>query len=563
MFSDIMMIDLLRRAILRQKGAVATTLVLSVLVYTLVSIPPILLGRFVDQAIGVSQMDYRLLVLIVVISVASLGFERLFSYVLTRFSSRLITEQYMQSVRNILVKERRLFEKVKIGEIIDLFSRFINGYEHVFTSLIATFAPSGLAVLILLGAVVYVSNVTVLAAIVAAQAVLFLLLLYFLRRYSHALKHYTLSCYQLSDAWVEILGSNKIIQGEFSFSRAMRRLDHFISNMARTFVKKTLANDMVGSFVTFGQTLSLLIVILLLVYYLSLGAITMGSILTVVTLNYILHSHIRTIADFLVKARNFYAACHDFERISRARGYVREDGETMVRFDELTIQPITVTKGDRAIFTLESSMQWRRGEKICLLGLSGAGKTTFLSLLFNANIEFQEVVSVNGVPVAQIPSAHYQRMVRLSFQENEILSGQGYAEWFQREVDPERARQLLQSLHLPSDIVAGHRTLEPWSGNISGGEAKRLNVARLLMMPGDLNVIDEPTTGLNASLGRRTWEVIFQAVGERALLCATHDLTYVEYFDRVLIIDDGRVMADIPPSALEQNPHFAKIRDHL
>lgn len=47
------------------------------------------------------------------------------------------------------------------------------------------------------------------------------------------------------------------------------------------------------------------------------------------------------------------------------------------------------------------------------------------------------------------------------------------------------------------------------------------------------------------------------------MICAIHDLTYLEHFDRVLIIDDGKIVADTTPSDLEQNPHFHKIRDRL
>ena len=546
----------------REKGSVAKTLTLSLLVYALMSLPPILLGRLVDQTVLRTSVNYQFYFLIFAVALLSLGLERLFSSFLTDLSSRLIKDRYVGSVRDILEKERRLFETVKIGEIIDVFSRFISGYEGVIIALLSALIPSMLAVMILLGAVFIVSNAMVLLTVASVQVVVFYMLLWFLRRYATSLKQYTISCYQLSDAWVELLGNNKVIQSEFSFDYALRRLNDSVSRMADYFIRKSVAHDKVKSFVSFGQTLSLLMIVIILVFYLRNNVITVGTIITVIALNSLLSSHMRVISDFMVTMRNFANASNDFLKIQQAHRYLQH-GKRVPHIDTLCLKPLDVVKNGATILTLENEFTVHRGERICVLGLSGAGKTTFLSLFFNAHRNYQDKVHVNGIPVTQIDSANYQALVRISFQENELLSGQGYVEWFQREVDKTRAEQLLARLYMPHDIVTGERRLEPWSSNISGGEAKRLNIARLLIAPGDVNVLDEPTAGLNVSLSKRMWELIFSCLRDRAILCATQDLTYLQHFDRVLIIDDGKVAADIPPSQLEENPFFLKIRDQL
>ena len=339
--------NLLLHVVSQQRTAIAKTLFLSLLVYSLVSVPPILLGRLVDRTIQETTVSYLFYLTVFAVAFSSLGLERLFSRFLTIFSSRLIKEQYMASVNEILKKERKLFEKIKIGEIIDLFSRFIAGYENVFTALISSFSPSILAVLILLIAILYVSNIFVLATIIAIQAILFCSLLYFLHRYSNAVKQYTLSCYQLSDEWVEILGNNKIIQGEFSFDQAMERLGHYVSKMAEKFIDKSLSRDMVRSFVNFGQTLSLLIVIVVLVYYLKHALVSIGSIVTVIALNSVLHAHMRGISDFLVDVRNFRNSYNDFQKIKQVKGYLKSQKKQVPQIENLKY--ITVSEKWREV----------------------------------------------------------------------------------------------------------------------------------------------------------------------------------------------------------------------
>ena len=180
---------------------------------------------------------------------------------------------------------------------------------------------------------------------------------------------------------MEILGNNKIIQGEFSFDQAMERLGHYVSKMAEKFIDKSLSRDMVRSFVNFGQTLSLLIVIVVLVYYLKHALVSIGSIVTVIALNSVLHAHMRGISDFLVDVRNFRNSYNDFQKIKQVKGYLKSQKKQVPQIENLRIKPITIVKGNNNILTLEKEFTLKRGEKICVLGLSGAGKTTLFHLI--------------------------------------------------------------------------------------------------------------------------------------------------------------------------------------
>lgn len=549
--------------LLKRKAEVIRVIFFSIFVYSLVSIPPIFLGKLVDEAIKNKELKISLFFLIIGIAVLALIIERIFWYYLTRFSSKLIHNQYMASVEDILKKERQLFQKTKIGEIIDLFSRYINEYEKIFTSFISSFIPSILAILIILAAVFYISNGTIFFVTLLVQLCIFLVSFYFFKLYSEALKKHTKSCYELSDEWVELLGNNKIIQNEFSFSMALQRLEKVVGTMAANFVKRSRSQSLVASFINFGQSLSVLIIIWALLFFLKNESVTLGSILTVVALNGILGSHFRIVSEFLLSSKNFSCYHQDYQKIFQAKTYLNTRHNKIEDFKKITIKPSDIIKSGKKILHLEKEFNIYKGEKICVLGLSGAGKSTFLSYFFNSNLEYQNLVFVNDCPVSDINSEDYQKCVRICFQENELLSGQGYNSWFQREVDSKKAENLLRQLHFPDDIVSGERYIEPWSGNISGGEAKRLNVIRLLLQPGEVNILDEPTTGLNVSLSKKTWDVIFDVLANKTLICATHDLNYVHNFHKVIIVDEGKIVADVLPSELEGNSFFIKIKDKL
>lgn len=87
--------------------------------------------------------------------------------------------------------------------------------------------------------------------------------------------------------------------------------------------------------------------------------------------------------------------------------------------------------------------------------------------------------------------------------------------------------------------------------NISGGEAKRLSLLRLINRPGDFNLFDEPTASLDQETGVRVWEILFTHFQHKGLICATHDLAALPFFDRVIVMKQGSVIADGVWSDLE------------
>ena len=105
----------------------------------------------------------------------------------------------------------------------------------------------------------------------------------------------------------------------------------------------------------------------------------------------------------------------------------------------------------------------------------------------------------------------------------------------------------------PFDLVPeGHQTkLGDGGGLVSGGEGQRVRLARAFMRPNvSLALMDEPFRGLGrqqrADLLRRARELWSGAT----LLCITHDVSETEGFDRVLVMEEGRLVEDGPPAKL-------------
>jgi polar amino acid transport system ATP-binding protein len=209
-----------------------------------------------------------------------------------------------------------------------------------------------------------------------------------------------------------------------------------------------------------------------------------------------------------------------------------------------------------------------RGQFVALMGLSGSGKTTVLRATaalegFQAGrIEVEGFLLAPGPVPPESRLQALRRKVGMVFQshalfehltalENVVLApvrALGHEAGEARE----RGQRLLDSLGVGSRAAAYPREL-------SGGEAQRVAIARALAVDPPLLLLDEPTASLDPARRGSLGEILKMLSGEgRGLLVATHDTDFARDFaDRVIILADGAVVEEGPPSLLERPTHPA------
>lgn len=215
------------------------------------------------------------------------------------------------------------------------------------------------------------------------------------------------------------------------------------------------------------------------------------------------------------------------------------------------------------------------GSITALIGPNGAGKTT----LFNAVTGFQRVDSgaarLGGEEILHLPAYAIARrgMVR-TFQitralaampviDNMMLAAHdqpgerfrnlilrpGAVRRHEREVRA-RAEDLLEVFDLGASAAA-------YAGTLSGGQRKLLELARALMTEPRLLLLDEPMAGINPTLGRRLLDHMHRLRRERGMtfLFVEHDMEVVmNHSDRVIVMAEGRVIAEGEPRQVRENP---------
>lgn len=194
----------------------------------------------------------------------------------------------------------------------------------------------------------------------------------------------------------------------------------------------------------------------------------------------------------------------------------------------------------------ELSFEILAGQKVAILGKTGSGKSTIFQLLVRNYDATSGQISLNFCNIADYPeSTLRERIVTLS-QRVHIFSStlKDNLKMGNPQASDDELFSVLNQVGLSH--LTEQEGLNLWLGEggrpLSGGEQRRLGLARLLLSPAEIVLLDEPTEGLDRETEQQILQLIFQHCENRTLLMITHRMSGLEKFDQVYRIDGGRIM---------------------
>ncbi|MDO5435423.1 MAG: amino acid ABC transporter ATP-binding protein [Clostridia bacterium] len=212
----------------------------------------------------------------------------------------------------------------------------------------------------------------------------------------------------------------------------------------------------------------------------------------------------------------------------------------------------------------------RKGEVVVIIGPSGSGKSTFLRCLNLLELPTGGRVLFEGTDITD-PSVninlHRQKMGMVFqhfnlFPNMTILKNMTLAPvkllGKTREEAEEKARNLLKRVNLADRADA-------YPNQLSGGQKQRIAIVRALCMEPEVMLFDEPTSALDPEMVGEVLDVMKQlARSGMTMVCVTHEMGFArEVADRVLFMDEGKIVEEGTPAEIFTAPQQPRTRDFL
>ncbi|MCJ2368675.1 heme ABC transporter ATP-binding protein/permease CydC [Aeromonas dhakensis] len=219
------------------------------------------------------------------------------------------------------------------------------------------------------------------------------------------------------------------------------------------------------------------------------------------------------------------------------------------------------------------TLQLQAGEKLALLGQTGCGKSTLMGLLTREWHPQAGKILLDGKPLTDYSEGALRASLSVVSQRVHLFADtlRGNLKLAAPHASDEQLVQVLTQVGLANLLEDdnGHSDsgLDAWLGDggrpLSGGERRRIGIARALLHDAPLWLLDEPTEGLDSQTEREIMELLFRLGADRTLLLISHRLLGLEQMDRIALMEEGQIRLCAPHQTLLTDDYYRSLHQRL
>ena len=214
-------------------------------------------------------------------------------------------------------------------------------------------------------------------------------------------------------------------------------------------------------------------------------------------------------------------------------------------------------KGSRYKSVENISFKIAAGEKIGIIGQTGAGKSTLLKLLMGLHTPDDGAIYLDSHDISTIHPVEVRQNIGVMMQEPFLFNGTLKENIeLSKPISKERMMEVIRSTGLEELVKKSGKGENLEVGergrNLSVGQRHLIALAQSIVNDPSILVLDEPTTGLDIGLEKKLVSHLKQIVHEKTLIVITHRYAALELVDRVIVLNEGKIVADGPKAAVLQ-----------
>ena len=471
------------------------------------------------------------------------------------YSMSWLGRQVIASLRHDLFKKflalpARFFDTNATGVLLSKLTYNTEQVSQSTTNSIKVLINDSVTVLGLLAWMLYINWLLTVLVLVVVPVIAWLTR-YVSRRFRRVSTRIQDSVGELTRTTEEVINGQRIVK-LYNAAEAERQrfqtANHYNQreNLKMAFTS-AVANPLIQLFAGIGLAL--------VIYVLTLEAVGVGrtvgdfaSFLTAVTL---LLPPLRRLTDVNAAMQRGIAAGHsifellDLEEEPRDKGLPLERVRGAIEFDS-----VNFAYSSRKSKALDNvSFRIEPGETLALIGRSGSGKSTLASLIPRFYDPDSGHILIDGHDIGEVRLADLRRQIAMVTQDvvlfnDSVAHNIGYG--VEGEASEEAIRKAARAAQILDDIEALPQGFETPIGEhgslLSGGQRQRIAIARALIKDAPILILDEATSALDSESEHRVQLALEELMRGRTSIVIAHRLSTVERADRILVLDEGRVI---------------------
>ncbi|MCG8426138.1 MAG: ATP-binding cassette domain-containing protein, partial [Chromatiales bacterium] len=203
---------------------------------------------------------------------------------------------------------------------------------------------------------------------------------------------------------------------------------------------------------------------------------------------------------------------------------------------------------ENALVLKEINLQLPMGRKIAVVGATGSGKSSLINLMLRFWNPSAGTISLGERPIETYSSEQlrsqfavvpqHPHLFHTTIRENLLLAKpDATAVELEEACQSAQLHEFIQALPDGYDTIVGETGLK-----LSGGQAKRIAIARALLKSAPILILDEPTEGIDAATEQALMNAVYDTMASRTLLLISHRMTGLEMMDEIIVMEKGEII---------------------
>ncbi|HDR6998651.1 ABC transporter ATP-binding protein/permease [Bacillus cereus] len=306
---------------------------------------------------------------------------------------------------------------------------------------------------------------------------------------------------------------------------------------------------MVAPLVSLLLILGLLIVVGYGAYRISVGTLSISTLIAFVIYAFQMMTPMSSISGFIGEYHKANGAIKSLNTIMN-NNEIEQTSNTKYAFqNEVSFKQVNFGYKDNLILK-NITFNIKRGEALTIVGPSGSGKTTLINLLEKFYFPTNGEITIDNVNINQLNTYELRKNIGIVSQGSSLISGTILENLLygldEKYIDESSIREALRYANLEEFVEKQKDKLDTNIGEsgdkLSGGEKQRLNIARLFLKNPDIILLDEPTSNLDIESRNLVLESIKTLTKGKTVIKVTHNLEEVKPDDNILFLEDGEIV---------------------